>query len=116
MKKGFCSFHSQPPRHCSLAQEVVRSIRPEHTTIMAWEAVPDPEGSGESYYWNAETGEVTWEMPPELAAASSQADLNPFGDAPPASIFEDEAPAPPAALEPSSSSAAAAAARGLVAG
>jgi len=33
----------------------------------AWKPVLDEE-SGESYYWNEETGESTWEMPAELKA------------------------------------------------
>ena len=33
---------------------------------MAWQVVPDPEGSGDNYYWNDETGEVTWDMPAAL--------------------------------------------------
>ena len=34
----------------------------------AWVALPDPEGSGDSYYWNQTTGETTWEVPAGFVA------------------------------------------------
>ncbi|GLH14072.1 Uncharacterized protein GBIM_18499, partial [Gryllus bimaculatus] len=45
----------------------VLEVQPQQVSSMAWQECYD-ENSGYAYYWNMETNEVTWEMPPEYQA------------------------------------------------
>ena len=47
------------------------------SAVQGWVALPDPEGSGAPYYENRETGETTWDMPPDFA--EGLADRFPWG-------------------------------------
>ena len=43
-----------------------------NATTEAWQAVPDPEGSGDMYYWNPTTNETTWDLPPDAQVANAK--------------------------------------------
>ena len=45
----------------------------------AWQAVPDPEGSGDMYYWNPTTNETTWDLPPDAHVANQPPSLQGAG-------------------------------------
>ena len=80
----------------------------------AWERVLDPGGSGEYYYWNSATDEVSWDEPPEYAASRAEQEYaatqaaNVFASPPVSSAsisYEDrygpQAPPPPIPQAPS---------------
>eukprot|EP01043_Picozoa_sp_COSAG02_P077903 COSAG02_NODE_17285_length_1015_cov_1.198690_1_plen_252_part_01 len=52
-------------------------VEEQDVHLSQWVALPDPEGSGDNYYWNQATGETTWEEPPgffsDTAAPASDA-------------------------------------------
>lgn len=67
-----------------------------------WISVPDPEGSGDSYYWNRTTGETTWDEPPGFSSVASASISAAEADVSAA----DAAPAAAASSEPSEPSTA----------
>eukprot|EP01046_Picozoa_sp_COSAG06_P022189 COSAG06_NODE_1704_length_8655_cov_104.626812_5_plen_589_part_00 len=45
------------------SQDTAGAVAEEVEEVEGWRAVPDPENPSEVYYWNASTGETTWDMP-----------------------------------------------------
>ncbi|XP_066999168.2 uncharacterized protein [Anabrus simplex] len=63
---GASGVHVAPVTHPAAAVHKVQE-EPQYAPTMAWQECYD-ESSGYAYYWNMETNEVTWEMPPEYQA------------------------------------------------